>query len=196
MAQTLSLRPSTSHIPLNRPTRHRYTHLLGPLRDLEGRRHLIPTASGSGGISEAIPTPITSFTSFSTSRFLSSLHRKLPSTSSSSSFFLRSKHFPDPRIGSDSKRHQSTRSESKRLVVLGIESSADDSCASVVSSDREILSNVVIKQHLINAKYGGIQPIEAMRAHMANIVCLSRYLPLPSLQSLSDWVIEVGDEKL
>lgn len=34
--------------------------------------------------------------------------------------------------------------------LLAIESSADDSCASIVSSDRRILSNVVVKQHLIH----------------------------------------------
>jgi N6-L-threonylcarbamoyladenine synthase len=36
------------------------------------------------------------------------------------------------------------------LRLLAIESSADDSCASIVTSDRRILSNVVVKQHLIH----------------------------------------------
>ncbi|KAH9924444.1 uncharacterized protein B0H18DRAFT_1012226 [Fomitopsis serialis] len=35
---------------------------------------------------------------------------------------------------------------SKVLTVLGVETSADDSCAAVVTSDRRILSNVVIRQ--------------------------------------------------
>jgi hypothetical protein len=35
----------------------------------------------------------------------------------------------------------------RRLNILAIESSADDTCAAVVSSSRNILSNVVIKQH-------------------------------------------------
>jgi hypothetical protein len=34
--------------------------------------------------------------------------------------------------------------------LLAIESSADDSCAAIVSSDRKIWSNVVVKQHLIH----------------------------------------------
>ena len=42
----------------------------------------------------------------------------------------------------------STRFRRSRLfTVLALESSADDTCASVVTSSREILSNVVIKQH-------------------------------------------------
>lgn len=36
---------------------------------------------------------------------------------------------------------------SRRLNILAIESSADDTCAAVVNSSRQILSNVVIKQH-------------------------------------------------
>lgn len=35
----------------------------------------------------------------------------------------------------------------RRFNVLAIESSADDTCAAVVSSSREILSNVVLKQY-------------------------------------------------
>lgn len=34
----------------------------------------------------------------------------------------------------------------RRFTVLAIESSADDTCAAVVTSDRKILSNVVYKQ--------------------------------------------------
>lgn len=32
-------------------------------------------------------------------------------------------------------------------TVLALESSADDTCAAIVNSDREILSNIVVKQH-------------------------------------------------
>ncbi|GHJ86572.1 hypothetical protein NliqN6_2974 [Naganishia liquefaciens] len=53
--------------------------------------------------------------------------------------------------------------------LLAIESSADDSCASIVTSDRRILSNVVVKQHLIHEKLGGIHPIKAQDAHARNI---------------------------
>lgn len=58
----------------------------------------------------------------------------------------------------------------KPLTVLALESSADDSCCSIVTSSRQILANVVIKQHLLNAQYGGIHPLRAQEAHMAGVV--------------------------
>lgn len=56
------------------------------------------------------------------------------------------------------------------IRILGIESSADDACAAVVSGDRRILSSVVMKQHEINKEYGGIHPIQAQEAHQSDIV--------------------------
>lgn len=56
------------------------------------------------------------------------------------------------------------------LRVLAVESSADDACAAIVTSDREILANVVNKQHHINKKYGGIHPIKAQETHMVDVV--------------------------
>lgn len=49
-------------------------------------------------------------------------------------------------------------------LVLGLESSCDDTCASVVTSDRRILSNVVIRSDL-NRQYQGIHPIAAVHGH-------------------------------
>lgn len=46
-------------------------------------------------------------------------------------------------------------------LVLGLESSADDTCAAVVSSTRQILSSVVIKQGHIHESFGGIHPLHA-----------------------------------
>jgi N6-L-threonylcarbamoyladenine synthase len=68
------------------------------------------------------------------------------------------------------------------FTVLGLESSADDTCAAVVTSDRRILSNVVSRQTALyvpllcststptharnrHAPYGGIEPIVAIQAH-------------------------------
>jgi len=62
---------------------------------------------------------------------------------------------------------------SQNITVLALESSADDSCASIVNSERKILSNVVIKQHHLNVKHGGIHPLEAQHAHERNVVTLS-----------------------
>ncbi|KAF6760031.1 glycoprotease [Ephemerocybe angulata] len=58
---------------------------------------------------------------------------------------------------------------SRFFTVLAIESSADDTCAAVVTSDRKILSNVVIKQLSLHEKYGGIEPMTAIQAHQRNL---------------------------
>ncbi|KAF9077562.1 glycoprotease [Rhodocollybia butyracea] len=58
----------------------------------------------------------------------------------------------------------------KRLfTVLAFESSADDTCVAVVTSDRRILSNVVIRQNDLVQKHGGINPAAAAHAHQANL---------------------------
>lgn len=53
-------------------------------------------------------------------------------------------------------------------VILGIESSCDDTSAAVIR-DRQLLSNVIAGQE-IHRKYGGVVPELASRAHQQNIV--------------------------
>ena len=50
-------------------------------------------------------------------------------------------------------------------VVLGIESSCDDTAAAVVRSDGVILSESVVSQHAIHAEWGGVVPNLAKQAH-------------------------------
>ncbi|MBC7333601.1 MAG: tRNA (adenosine(37)-N6)-threonylcarbamoyltransferase complex transferase subunit TsaD, partial [Actinobacteria bacterium] len=52
------------------------------------------------------------------------------------------------------------------IYILGIETSCDDTCASVVKDGRFILSNVVSSQEEIHRKYGGIVPEVASRRHI------------------------------
>ncbi|CAK9785316.1 peptidase M22, glycoprotease [Cutaneotrichosporon oleaginosum] len=66
--------------------------------------------------------------------------------------------------------HATARPNAQRpLRVLGLESSADDACAAVVTSDRRILSSAVCKQHDINRQWGGIHPIAAHEAHLRDM---------------------------
>ncbi|KAL1704582.1 glycoprotease family-domain-containing protein [Schizophyllum commune] len=58
----------------------------------------------------------------------------------------------------------------REIKVLALESSADDTCAAVLD-DEKVLANVVIKQHAINAQYGGIYPYAAIEAHQKNMAC-------------------------
>ena len=51
------------------------------------------------------------------------------------------------------------------MKILGIESSCDETAASVAEDGRNLLSNVVASQIDIHAKYGGVVPEIASRAH-------------------------------
>jgi N6-L-threonylcarbamoyladenine synthase len=51
-------------------------------------------------------------------------------------------------------------------VILGIETSCDDTCAAVVTTDGEIRSNVIASQGLLHARYGGVVPEIASRRHL------------------------------
>lgn len=54
-------------------------------------------------------------------------------------------------------------------LVLGIESSCDDSCAAVVSSKGDILSSFQISQEKQNQRNRGVIPSEAAKAHRENL---------------------------
>ncbi len=51
-------------------------------------------------------------------------------------------------------------------VILGLESSCDDSAAALVTSDRRILAQVVVGQSAAHQPYGGVVPEIAARAHV------------------------------
>jgi len=54
-------------------------------------------------------------------------------------------------------------------LVLGIESSCDETAAAVVGEDRRILSNIVLSQLEDHRAYGGVVPEIAARAHLDHI---------------------------
>ncbi len=56
------------------------------------------------------------------------------------------------------------------MIVLGIESSCDETAAALVRDDGLVLSDVVASQIELHAPYGGVVPELASRAHLANIV--------------------------
>ena len=53
----------------------------------------------------------------------------------------------------------------KDILVLGIESSCDETSAAVVKNGREVLSNVINSQIKIHEKFGGVVPEIASRSH-------------------------------
>ena len=52
------------------------------------------------------------------------------------------------------------------MIILGIETSCDETAAAVVRDGTEILSNVVVSQIDIFAEYGGVIPEVAARSHL------------------------------
>lgn len=60
------------------------------------------------------------------------------------------------------------KEEDKNVIILGIESSCDDTSAAVVR-DGVMLSNVIASQS-VHEEYGGVVPELASRAHQQNIV--------------------------
>lgn len=56
------------------------------------------------------------------------------------------------------------------MVILGIESSCDDTAVAVVDREGRVLSSVVASQTAIHAPFGGVYPEFASRAHVASIL--------------------------
>lgn len=55
------------------------------------------------------------------------------------------------------------------MLILGIETSCDETAAAVVEDGRCVLANTVAGQHEIHAEYGGVVPELASRAHAERI---------------------------
>jgi N6-L-threonylcarbamoyladenine synthase len=56
------------------------------------------------------------------------------------------------------------------MLILGIETSCDETAAAVVRDGRKILSNVIASQVDIHSRYGGIVPEVASRQHLLTII--------------------------
>jgi N6-L-threonylcarbamoyladenine synthase len=56
------------------------------------------------------------------------------------------------------------------MLILGIESSCDETAASIVRDGSEVLSSVIASQAALHAKTGGVVPEVAARCHVGNIL--------------------------
>jgi N6-L-threonylcarbamoyladenine synthase len=80
-------------------------------------------------------------------------------------------------------------------LILGIESSCDETAASVVADGREIRSSVVTSQIATHGKYGGVVPELASREHLRAIVFVVRQAlekAAINLQDLSAIAVTAG----
>ena len=72
------------------------------------------------------------------------------------------------------------------MIVLGLESSCDDSAVALVTSDRRILAQAVVGQNSAHQPYGGVVPEIAARAHV-------EILPGLIEQVLAEAKLSIGD---
>src|SRR5690606_41755396 len=57
----------------------------------------------------------------------------------------------------------------KQVIVLGLESSCDETAAAVVTGEKQILANVVRSQIKEHTPFGGVVPEIAARAHVTEL---------------------------
>jgi N6-L-threonylcarbamoyladenine synthase len=71
-------------------------------------------------------------------------------------------------------------------LILGLETSCDETAAAVVTGDGEILANVVSSQAELHARFGGVVPEVASRRHLELVVPVLR-------EALGEAGVELGD---
>ena len=59
-------------------------------------------------------------------------------------------------------------------LILGIESSCDETAAAIVDGNRQVRSSIVASQHDLHKRYAGVVPELASRAHLERIVPVVR----------------------
>src|SRR5947208_13930555 len=74
-------------------------------------------------------------------------------------------------------------------VILGIETSCDETAAALVTEDGAILANVVSSQADLHARYGGVVPEVASRRHLELVTPVIR-------EALAEAKAELGDVEL
>jgi N6-L-threonylcarbamoyladenine synthase len=72
------------------------------------------------------------------------------------------------------------------MLVLGIESSCDETAAAVVRDGREMLSNVISSQINVHKRYGGVVPEIASRKHIEAVAPVTA-------QALAEAGVKLGD---
>lgn len=78
-------------------------------------------------------------------------------------------HLQDVSHGNTRIGAQKPSAAEKPMIVLGIESSCDETAAAVVDDTREICANVVRSQVADHAAYGGVVPEIAARSHLEHL---------------------------
>lgn len=67
------------------------------------------------------------------------------------------------------ERHEFIMETKEDILILAIESSCDETAASVVKNGREVLSNIIASQIELHTLYGGVVPEIASRKHIEKV---------------------------
>lgn len=92
---------------------------------------------------------------------------------------------PRPSVDPPTRLGGAAAPYTRRMIVLGIESSCDETAAAVVRG-RTVLSNVIASQHDLHAEYRGVVPEIASRAHAERILPVVRRALAEAGVSLAD----------
>lgn len=77
------------------------------------------------------------------------------------------------------------------MLILGIETSCDETSAAVVKDGKEILSSIILSQDVLHRQFGGVVPEIACRAHLEAIVgiinsaLLDAKIPLDEIDAIA-----------
>ena len=71
-------------------------------------------------------------------------------------------------------------SEPQNIIIMGVETSCDDTCISCIDGQGKIILNYQIGQNHIHKEYGGVHPSFAKKAHVEN---LNHYMELALKQT-------------
>ena len=78
------------------------------------------------------------------------------------------------------------RQRARVSLILGLESSCDDSAAALVTSDRRVLAQAVVSQNDAHKPFGGVVPEIAARAHVEILPGLIRQVLAEAGKSIAD----------
>jgi len=67
------------------------------------------------------------------------------------------------------EKYQADRAADKPVIILGIETSCDETSAAVIRGGQEILSNVISSQIEVHKRFGGVVPEVASRRHVESV---------------------------
>src|SRR5574337_260226 len=56
------------------------------------------------------------------------------------------------------------------MLILGIETSCDETSAALVKDGKEIVSSIILSQDELHRQFGGVVPDIASRAHLESII--------------------------